>query len=143
MGCDMWFQQQVRLGSRRRGLHDITAQVVEVVRASGVRIGLCHAFLQHTSAALVIQENADPDVLEDLQDWFLRAAVDGDPRYRHTAEGPDDMSAHIRSALTQSSLQVPITDGGLALGTWQGIYLFEHRLAAHARQLVVTVQGDA
>jgi secondary thiamine-phosphate synthase enzyme len=115
--------------------------VAEVVGRSGVRTGLCHLFLQHTSASLVIQENADPDVLRDLEDWLGRLAPDGDPRYRHADEGPDDMSAHLRSTVTASSLTVPVVDGRLGLGTWQAIYLAEHRTAPHRRRLVVTVQG--
>ena len=126
-----------------RGLHDITRDVGHVVRESGVHTGLCHVFLAHTSASLLIQENADPDVLLDLGDWFLRHVPDGDPRYRHDAEGPDDMSAHIRAALTQPALLVPVQASHLALGTWQGIYLFEHRTSPHARKVTVTVQGIA
>lgn len=122
-----------------RGLYNLTRQIAAVVEDSGVRTGLCHVFLQHTSASLILQENADPDVLRDLEDWFARAVQDGDPRYRHDAEGPDDMSAHIRAALTQPSLTIPVTGGRLALGTWQGIFLFEHRTAPHLRRLVVTV----
>jgi secondary thiamine-phosphate synthase enzyme len=124
-----------------RGLHDVTGRVADVVSESGIVTGLCHVFLQHTSASLVIQENADPDVLHDLEDWFVRQVPDGDPRYRHTDEGPDDMSGHIRSALTSCSLTLPIEDRGLALGTWQAIYLFEHRTKPHTRRMIVTVQG--
>lgn len=126
---------------RTRGLHDITAEVERIVADAGVRVGLCHVFVQHTSASLLIQENADPDVLHDLEGWFSRHVIDGDPVFRHRAEGPDDMSAHIRAALTQTSLQVPVRDGQLALGTWQGLYLFEHRTRPHSRRLVVTIQG--
>lgn len=122
-----------------RGLHDVTARVAAVVERSGVRDGLCHLFLQHTSASLLVQENADADVLRDLADWFARQAPDGDPRYRHTAEGPDDMSAHLRAAVTATSLTIPVMDGALGLGTWQAIYLFEHRTSPHLRRLVVTV----
>lgn len=135
------FQETIALPDTRRGLHDITSRVARVVEQSGVRVGLCHLFLQHTSASLLIQENADPDVLRDMEDWFSRAVVDGDPRFRHRDEGPDDMSAHIRTALTQTSLTIPITDGRLALGTWQAIYLYEHRTAPHRRRLVVTIHG--
>lgn len=125
-----------------RGLHDITREVAAAARASGVRTGLCHLFLQHTSASLLVQENADADVRSDLVDWFSRIAPDGDPVYRHTAEGPDDMSAHLRSAVTQTALTLPIRDGLLALGTWQAVYLFEHRTRPHTRHVVVTVWGD-
>jgi secondary thiamine-phosphate synthase enzyme len=135
-------QHTVVVQTPGRGLHDATALVAEVVRTSGVTTGLCHLFLQHTSASLVIQENADPDVLHDLQDWFARQAPDADPRYRHTDEGPDDMSGHIRSAITATSITVPVQRGQLALGTWQAIYLFEHRTAPHSRRIVVTVQGE-
>ncbi|MEZ4319758.1 MAG: secondary thiamine-phosphate synthase enzyme YjbQ [Myxococcota bacterium] len=127
------------LPAARRGLHDITSEVADVVLASGVTEGLCHLFLQHTSASLVIQENADPDVLRDLEDWFAKHVPDGDPAYRHSMEGPDDMPAHIRAALTQPALLVPVRSGRLALGTWQAIYLFEHRHAVHERRLIVTV----
>lgn len=124
-----------------RGLHDITREVRAVVSQAGVQTGICHVFLLHTSASLVIQENADPDVLTDLDGWFRREVPDGDPRYDHDAEGPDDMSAHIRTALTSSSLTIPVSDGRLTLGTWQAIYLFEHRTSPHRRRVVVTVQG--
>lgn len=131
----------VELPPARRGLHDITARVQEVVAGSGVASGLCHVFLQHTSASLIIQENADPDVLHDIEVWFARMVPDGDPRYRHVDEGPDDMPSHIRAALTQPSLLIPVLDGRLALGTWQAIYLFEHRHAPHRRRIVVSVFG--
>jgi secondary thiamine-phosphate synthase enzyme len=124
-----------------RGLHDVTSRVAAEVARSGVADGLCHLFLQHTSASLLITENADPDVLADLLAWFARQAPDGDPRYLHDAEGPDDMSAHIRAAITPTSLVIPVLGGRLALGTWQGIYLFEHRTSPHRRRIVVTVQA--
>ncbi len=107
--------------------------------ASGVADGLCHVFLQHTSASLLIQENADPNVLHDLETWFSRLVPDGDPRYRHVEEGPDDMPSHIRAAITQPSLLIPVRGRRLALGTWQAVYLFEHRLNPHTRRLLVTV----
>lgn len=129
----------LELPATRRGLHDITAAVDAVVGRSGVQAGLCHVFVQHTSASLTIQENADRDVLHDLEGWFARAVPDGDPRYRHRDEGPDDMSAHIRSALTQTSLWVPVEQGRLALGTWQGLYLYEHRTQPHRRRVIVTI----
>jgi secondary thiamine-phosphate synthase enzyme len=124
-----------------RGLHDVTARIAELAAGSGVRSGLCHLFLQHTSASLLVQENADPDVLVDLLGWFARVAPDGDPRYRHTSEGPDDMSGHLRAAITPVSLTIPVIEGRLGLGTWQAIYLFEHRTSPHRRRLVVTVQA--
>ncbi len=134
-------QHIVTVSTPGRGLHDITARLARVVAEAHAETGLCHLFLQHTSASLVIQENADPDVLHDLEGWFARAVPDGDPRHRHDAEGPDDMPAHIRAALTATTLTVPITRGRLALGTWQGIYLYEHRHRGHPRRVVVTVQG--
>lgn len=123
----------------QRGLHDITARVAAVVDGAGVKDGLCHLFIHHTSASLVIQENADPDVQVDLERFLSRLVPDGDPLFTHVEEGPDDMSAHVKAALTATSLMVPVEDGRLALGTWQGIYLWEHRLRAHARRVTVTV----
>ncbi|MFO0586187.1 MAG: secondary thiamine-phosphate synthase enzyme YjbQ [Polyangiaceae bacterium] len=134
-------QRIIELPPSRRGLHDITDRVADVVEKSDVRAGLCHVFLQHTSASLLIQENADPSVLADLDAWFTRAAPDGDARWTHRDEGPDDMPSHLRAALTAASLTIPVMDGRLALGTWQAVYLFEHRLAPHRRRLVVTVHG--
>lgn len=118
-----------------RGLHDITARVEAHVEGDG----LVHLFLQHTSASLLITENADPDVLRDLSDWFAKHVPDGDPAYRHADEGPDDMPSHIRAALTQPSLLVPVRSGRLQLGTWQAIYLFEHRFSPHRRRILSTV----
>lgn len=135
------FQTVLTLPGASRGLHDITHPVQAAVRSSGVEVGLCHLFLQHTSASLVIQENADPDVQLDLEDWLARTVRDGDARYRHSSEGPDDMSAHIRTVLTHTDLTVPVRGGELALGTWQGLYLYEHRSRVHQRRLVVTVVG--
>jgi len=134
-------QHPLLLPAAPRGLSDITAQVAAVVAQAGVQVGLCHIFLHHTSASLVVQENADPQVLLDLEAWFSRLVQDGDPLFLHTEEGPDDMSAHVKAALTASSLTLPITGGRLALGTWQGIYLWEHRSQARARSITVTVQG--
>ncbi len=135
------FQRTIEVPTGRRGLFDVTSAVADVVRESGVVLGLVHVFIQHTSASLVIQENASPDVLHDLDDWYSRIAPDGDRRYRHVEEGPDDMSAHIRASLTDTSVTVPITDRRLAFGTWQALYVFEHRTAPTVRRLVVTVQG--
>jgi len=134
-------QQTLTIHTPGRGLADITHQVARVIADFGTGTGLCHLFLQHTSASLVIQENADPAVLSDLEDWFARHVPDGDPRYQHDAEGPDDMPAHIRAALTASSLTIPIAAGQLALGTWQGIFLYEHRTRPHRRRVVVTAVG--
>ena len=122
-----------------RGTRDITDAVARAVRASSVRCGLAHVFVQHTSCSLLITENADPDVRRDLETVLGRLAPDGDPAYRHDAEGPDDMAAHVRNMLTGSGLTVPVRGGRLLLGTWQGIYLYEHRTAPHQRRVVVTV----
>lgn len=135
-------QRTLTIETPGRGLSDTTGRVADVVRDSGFSVGLCHLFVQHTSASLVIQENADPDVLSDLVAWLGRTAPDGDPRYKHVDEGPDDMSAHLKSAITATSLTVPIEDRRLALGTWQAIYLIEHRVRPHTRRIVVTVQGS-
>jgi secondary thiamine-phosphate synthase enzyme len=133
------FQTTIETKTPGRGLHDVTARVSDVVARSGVRSGLCHLFLQHTSASLLVQENADEDVKRDLLDWLARLAPDGDARYRHTAEGTDDMSAHLRSAVTATSLTLPVVDGKLALGRWQAVYLCEHRTSPHRRTVIATV----
>lgn len=135
-------QQPLEIATRGPGLYECTRQVAAVVAASGVACGLAHVFCRHTSASLLITENADPDVLRDLQAFFRRLVPDGDRLFVHTSEGPDDMPAHVKAALTQTTLTIPITDGRLALGSWQGIFLFEHRHAPHTRRLVVHVQGE-
>jgi secondary thiamine-phosphate synthase enzyme len=122
-----------------RGLHEITAKVDAAVRRAGIEEGVCTVFVRHTSASLLIQENADPTARRDLERWFERLVPDGDPFYTHDTEGPDDMPAHIRAALTQASLSIPVVDGRLALGTWQGIYLWEHRRRGAARELVLHI----
>jgi len=132
-------QQTLTFQLDRRGLHDITRRVREVVRDSGVQTGMCNVFVQHTSASLTIQENADPDVQRDLEVFMRRLVPDGDPIYQHVDEGPDDMPAHVCGALTDVSLSVPVSGGAPALGTWQGIYLWEHRARARRRRVVVTV----
>lgn len=124
-----------------RGLHEITGDVGAVVGESGVREGLCTLFLQHTSASLVIQENADPSARRDLERWINRLVPEGDALYTHTAEGPDDMPSHIKAALTATSLSIPIVDGALGLGTWQGIYLWEHRRYSNHRHLLIHLAG--
>jgi secondary thiamine-phosphate synthase enzyme len=124
-----------------KGLHEITSEVHAVVAASGVREGLCTLFLQHTSASLVIQENADPSARRDLERWLARLVPEEDPLYTHTAEGPDDMPAHIKAALTATSLAIPVLDGALGLGRWQGIFLWEHRRYASHRHLLVHLGG--
>jgi len=122
-----------------RGLHEVTSRVTEIVTESGVDEGLCTVFIRHTSASLTIQENADPSARHDLENWIGRHVPEDDPNYTHTMEGPDDMPSHIRAAITDVSLSIPVQDGKLALGTWQGIYLWEHRRAAHNRNVVVHV----
>ena len=121
------------------GLHEITEAVRRAVRESGVQEGLCTVFIQHTSASLVIQENADPSARRDLEAWINRLVPEGDPLYTHTAEGPDDMPSHVKGALTATSLSIPILDGDLGLGTWQGIYLWEHRRHSSTRKVLVHV----
>lgn len=133
-------QRTVAVPTKGRGLYDVTAQVAGALRGSEVETGLCTVFLRHTSASLVIQENADPAVLRDLERWMESLAPE-DCSYEHDAEGPDDMPAHLRAAVTASSVAVPITGGALALGTWQAIYLWEHRRANHRRELVVHIAG--
>ncbi len=124
-----------------RGFQNISQPLQDAVRQSGVQDGLCNVFLKHTSASLLITENADPDVRVDLENWIAKIAPDGDPAYFHSMEGPDDMPAHIRSVLTSSELTIPVRNGRLALGTWQGAYLWEHRTHPHRRRLDVTVIG--
>ncbi len=133
-------QTTIDCATRGRGTYDITAQVNAAVRDSGVQCGLCHLFIQHTSASLVVCENADADVRVDLETFMTALVPDGDPRFRHVAEGPDDMPAHVRSVLTDCSLTLPVTGNALALGTWQGVYVWEHRSAPHQRRVTVTVQ---
>jgi secondary thiamine-phosphate synthase enzyme len=127
--------------TRGQGLHEITSAVRETVAAAGVREGLCTVFLRHTSASLLVQENADPSARHDLENWLNRLVSEGSPQFTHRSEGPDDMPSHIKAALTATSVGIPIIDGKLALGRWQGIYLWEHRRAAHERTVVVQVMG--
>lgn len=127
------------LRAPRRGLHSITEEVSALVRKSAIEEGLCTVFLRHTSASLLINENADPDVTLDLEDFLDRLVPRNDPSYRHTAEGPDDMPSHIKMALTQVSLSIPVVGGRLALGTWQGLYLWEHRDHPSSREILVTL----
>jgi secondary thiamine-phosphate synthase enzyme len=131
----------IQIATRGKGFYPFTRDVAQWVSSLNLRTGLLTLFVQHTSASLTIQENADPDVVRDLADYFERLAPENDPRYRHQDEGPDDMPAHIRSALTQTSLSIPVVHGRMALGTWQGIYLFEHRVAPHLRSVVLHVTG--
>ncbi len=129
------------VGTRGKGLYEITSKVLPFVREAGLRTGLLTVFCRHTSASLLIQENADPDVQDDLQRFFEAVAPEG-AGYVHAAEGPDDMPAHIRAALTQTHLAIPLAEGRLVLGTWQGIYLFEHRRAPHCRSIALHLVGD-
>ena len=137
----MIYQQTLEFRTRGRGTTDIVAEVQQVVAASGIAKGLCNIFLQHTSASLILCENADPDVRKDLEMLLSRLAPDGDPAYVHDTEGPDDMAAHARSVLTSSSITIPVSEGKLMLGTWQGLYLYEHRTAPHTRSIISTVTG--
>lgn len=130
------------LPTRGKGLYDFTREVRSWLAETGVRDGLLTLFVQHTSASLVVQENADPDVRRDLEAFLSRLVPEHDPLYRHTMEGPDDMPAHVRAALTLTQLSVPVQEGRLALGVWQGIYLFEHRRAPHVRTVVAHVMGE-
>ena len=143
MGDHIHHQEAIAISTRGRRLIDVTEAVEEVVHTARVKIGLAVLFVQHTSASILIQENADPAVQRDLEAFLSRLVPDGDPIYAHTAEGPDDMPAHVRSVLTATSLTIPISAGRLALGTWQGIYVWEHRLGGHRRRLVVHVNGQS
>ena len=133
---------EISIKTNGRGLLNINEVIVSWVNAQRMATGLLTVFIRHTSASLVIQENADPDVLTDLNAFLNRIVPDGDPQYRHSSEGNDDMPAHIRSALTQTQISIPLVNGHLALGTWQDIYLFEHRTAPHQRQVVLHLSGD-
>jgi secondary thiamine-phosphate synthase enzyme len=137
----MTHQHIIQQSTRGRGTYDITPQVRDVVRNAGVQTGLCHLFLQHTSASLILCENADPTVRSDLERFLARLVPDGDPIYDHSQEGPDDMPAHVRAILTKVEMTLPVSQGRCALGTWQGIYLYEHRHHAHTRRVIVTVRG--
>lgn len=133
---------QLHIATNGKGLYEFTAQVESWVRAQQAHSGLLTVFCQHTSASLLIQENADPDVVADLADFFTRLVPEDTRLYRHTAEGPDDMTSHIRAALTQTQLSIPVRDGSLALGKWQGLYLFEHRVRPHRRSVVLHLLTD-
>ena len=137
----MLFQYQFEFTTQGRGIFNITERIVEWVNKACLTTGLCHVFLHHTSASLILCENADPQVQLDLESFMLRLVPDGDPLYKHIYEGADDMPAHVRSILTTNFLVIPITGEKLALGTWQGIYIWEHRLRSYQRKLTVTLQG--
>ncbi len=138
----MAHQRSIEVATKGRGLYDVTDRVREVVAASKVATGLCNVFLSHTSASLVVQENADPAVLRDLERWISRIAPEDARAYEHDAEGLDDMPAHLRAAITRTSETLPVRDGELALGTWQALYVWEHRTAHHRRKLLITVFGE-
>ena len=136
------FQESITVRPPGPGLHLITAEVESVVRKSGIRTGMCHVFVRHTSASLLIQENADPSARADLERWFDRTVPENDPAYTHRAEGPDDMPGHLKAALTSTSELIPVVEGRLGLGTWQGLYFFEHRRRAGGRSVIVTLWGE-
>lgn len=138
----MVVREIVHVQTRGRGFESLTDRIAKIVQTAGIAEGLCNVFVRHTSASLVISENADPAVGRDLQRFMARIAPDGSPDYEHDAEGPDDMPAHIRSVLTSATLSVPVAAGRLMLGTWQGIFLWEHRHRGHAREVIITVVGD-
>ena len=136
------FTHQIHISTHGKGLYEFTGEIASWLRDHPLQTGLLTVFCQHTSASLVIQENADPDVVADLADFFNRLVPEDTHLYRHTAEGPDDMTSHIRSALTHTQLSIPIHNGKLALGTWQGVYLFEHRVRAHRRSVVLHLLAE-
>ena len=135
-------QGTVQISTSGRNSYNITHDVDSIIQQSGIKTGLCHVFIHHTSASLMITENADPDVRYDLETIFSRLAPDGDPEYRHILEGNDDMSAHIRCVLTQTEMTIPVTNGRSAMGTWQGLFLWEHRTGQFTRNITVTVSGN-
>ena len=138
----MWFQQRIQILTEGRGTYDVTSEIGRIVKESGVRVGLCHIFIQHTSASIVMTENADSDMRHDMELFFRDLVPDADRRYVHVAEGPDDMSAHVRTILTESSLSLPIGKGKPLLGVWQGVYIWEHRTSAHNRTIIITINGS-
>lgn len=135
-------QKTLSFNTQARQAHEFTRDVQVFVTDSDIDIGLCHLFIQHTSASLMLCENADPDVRIDLETFMQSVAPDGDPMFCHTTEGPDDMPAHIRTLITNVSLTIPITNGHCQLGTWQGIYLWEHRSHSHSRNVIMTINGE-
>jgi secondary thiamine-phosphate synthase enzyme len=138
----MVFQHTLSYQTRARSTANISRDIQDIVASSGITTGTCHVFVQHTSASLMLCENADPDVRVDLETYMQHIVPDGDPMFLHQDEGPDDMSAHIRTILTNPDLTVPVSQGQCALGIWQGIYLWEHRAQSHHRRVIVTVQGE-
>jgi secondary thiamine-phosphate synthase enzyme len=138
----MVFQQQITFHTQARSTQNITQEVQDIVAQSSITSGTCHVFVQHTSASLMLCENADPDVRRDLETYMQHIVPDGDPMFLHQDEGPDDMSAHIRTVLTNPDLMMPVSGGQCALGIWQGLYLWEHRTQRHNRKVIVTVMGE-
>lgn len=138
----MLHQQKLRFSTTGRGTYNISKQIAETVENSGIKFGICHMFIQHTSASLILCENADKTVRDDLDAYMSKLVKDGDSLYKHKAEGPDDMAAHIRTILTQSSLSIPVYKGKCDLGMWQGIFLWEHRTSSHKRNVALTIMGD-
>jgi len=136
------FQKSIHFSTRGRGTENITRQIEELISQSGIQTGLINIFVHHTSASLILCENADPTVRSDLEYFMQKITPDGDPGYKHIDEGEDDMSAHVRTILTDSSLSIPINAGRTMLGTWQGIFLWEHRTHAHNRKITVTIYGE-
>lgn len=139
----MLLQEILQVSTNGRGTYDVTRLIEKVVSNSRIHTGLCHIFIHHTSASLILCENADPTVRSDLEAFMKRLVPDGDSLFEHTMEGPDDMPAHVRTTLTQTGLGIPVTDGSCGLGTWQGLYLWEHRTTPHRRKITVTVYGQA
>jgi secondary thiamine-phosphate synthase enzyme len=138
----MLHQQKLRFSTTKRGTYNITQQITDAIGNSGIKDGVCHLFIQHTSASLILCENADKTVREDLNNYMEKLVKDGDSAYKHKDEGPDDMAAHIRTVLTQSSLSIPVHKGRCDLGMWQGIFLWEHRTNAHKRNIALTIMGE-
>ena len=138
----MLSQTKLRFSTTGRGTYNITEQIEESINKSGIKSGICHIFIQHTSASLILCENADKTVREDLETYMAKLVKDGDSMYKHKDEGPDDMAAHIRTVLTQSSLSIPIQKGKCDLGIWQGVFLWEHRTHPHKRDVAITILGE-
>jgi secondary thiamine-phosphate synthase enzyme len=136
------YQETLQFHTKVRGTSNITRDIADIAARSGISTGLCHVFVQHTSASVILCENADPTVRSDLETFMAKTVPDGSPMFRHTDEGPDDMSAHVRSILTNMDLTIPVSNGQLALGTWQGIYLWEHRTHSQHRRVIATVTGE-
>lgn len=137
----MYWQDKLTIRTTGRGTFEITSDIEKMIQDTDIQLGLCHLFIQHTSASLIISENADPSVRDDLEAFMFNLCPDGDSMFTHTSEGCDDMPAHVRTVLTQTELTIPIINGESGLGVWQGVYLWEHRARAHQRQVIVTMQG--